>query len=90
MNIFQTLVFICFNLTSNLDSVNKSKFLTPVTDGELMQHVNNLKTDNSLGFDMITVELVQNMHQYLLAPLKHIYNLILKTGIVPPYILKNQ
>lgn len=77
------------DLTNNLKSVNKSIFLTPVTDRELIQHINSLKADSSPGFDMITGELIKNMHQYLLAPLEHIYNLIFKTGIVPNHFKKS-
>lgn len=77
------------DLTDSLESVNRSIFLAPVTDGELIQHVSSLKTNSAPGFDGITVELIKNMHQYLLEPLKHVYNLIFKTGIVPSHFKKS-
>lgn len=67
----------------NLTSINKSMFLKPVTQNELIQHINSLKSNSAPGCDKITVETIKEFHNYLLEPLTHIFNLIYKTGIVP-------
>ena len=83
------------NLAHNIPDSNKdfhsyltnrnpqSLFFTPVTEDEVKQVVNNLKTKRSSGYDDITNFLLKNIINEIVAPLTHILNLSLSQGIVP-------
>lgn len=71
------------NDTFQCQSVNQSIFLTPIHNSELIKHINSLKNNSAPGIDGITAKIIKQLHPYLLLPLKHIFNLIFRTGIVP-------
>jgi len=66
-----------------LDSINKSMFLLPVSPNELVQQINSLKSNSAPGSDGITVQTIKECHNCFLKPLVHIFNLIYRTGVVP-------
>lgn len=62
-----------------------SMFLRPVSDNELISQIFTLKNGSTAGGDGINAETIKYSHIYLIKPLKHIINLIFKTGIVPSH-----
>lgn len=62
-----------------------SMFLIPATEKEIIGYIASLKNDSSPGEDGISAELIKLIHLEILTPLKHIINIIFKTGIVPSY-----
>lgn len=68
------------NFTHN---VNASMFLMPINNNELIEHINSLKNNSSPGIDGISSKIVKKIHTYILDPLRHIINLIFKTGVIP-------
>ena len=62
-----------------------SMFLIPLKNNELIEHINSLKSNNSPGNDCISTKIVKQFHMYILDPLRHIINLIFKSGIVPSH-----
>lgn len=66
----------------------KSIFFGPLSDNEVIKHINSLKNGTSTGEDGIPVSLLKTNHVYLMKPLKHLINSIFNTGIYPK-IFKN-
>lgn len=64
-------------------SSNTSMFLMPLNNNELIKHIHSLKNNSSPGIDGISSKIVKKFHVYILDPLKHIINLIFKTGVIP-------
>lgn len=76
---------------SNPESIStniniSSMYLKPVTQNELIKHINNLKNNTSPGEDGISTEVIKHIHEYILTPLEHIINLIFKSGKVPKHL----
>lgn len=71
------------NGINTLFQLDRSMFLTPIGDNEIIKHINSLKNNGSPGPDGINTKILKIMHLYILAPLKHIINLTFKTGEVP-------
>lgn len=65
--------------------LNESLFLNPVSSNEIIEHINSLKNNSSPGPDKITSLTIKNSHTYIIEPIKHIFNLIFNTGIIPGY-----
>ena len=61
----------------------KSIFLEAVTSNELSILIDNLKLSKSPGPDNIGPKIIYDSKSVLLEPLLYIYNLSLKTGMVP-------
>ena len=61
----------------------KSMFLSPISEVEILQEINKLKTDKSPGIDEIPPKLVKASANFLLYPLSCVFNLSFKQGIVP-------
>ncbi len=64
---------------------SKSMFLTPVTENQVIIHINSLKNNSSPGLDSISSKLIKMVHIHIIKPLTHIINTIFKTGHVPNY-----
>lgn len=60
-------------------------YLRQTTNNELIKYINSLKNKCSPGPDQISTKIIKDIHEYILEPLKHIINLIFKTGIVPTH-----
>lgn len=71
-----------FNIQYNSLS---SMFLKPVNEKEIIRQINSLKNNCAPGIDGIDSKLIKTFHLELLKPLKHIINLIFKTGVVPTH-----
>lgn len=67
----------------NIPTNNKSIFLTPVTENEVLLHINSLKNAGAPGYDGITPSLLKLSAKYILYPLTHIINLIFTNGQFP-------
>lgn len=62
---------------------NRSMFLRPVTESELITVIGSLKNTSSCGDDGITSITLKTYHTYLLKPLLHLINSIFATGNYP-------
>lgn len=63
--------------------VNYSLFLQPVTEGELIIIISNLKNNTAAGPDGMSVTLLKKCHKYIITPLTHIINTSFLTGKLP-------
>jgi len=61
----------------------KSMFLSPISEVEILQEINKLKTDKSPGIDEIPPKVVKASANFMLYPLSCVFNLSFKQGIVP-------
>ena len=64
-------------------SNQKSMFLTPVKDNELISCIGSLKNDGAPGYDEISAKIIKRTHQFIIKPLVYIFNLTYKSGSVP-------
>lgn len=71
------------NFCHSLENISNSMFLTPVTENEIIKHINSLKNQSAPGIDGVTTKILKLIHSHILSPLVHIINLSFKTGIVP-------
>ena len=83
------------NLSSTIDSSNlnfakylsnpnsKSIFLSPVTEEEIIDTVDNLPNKTSTGFDLISSSLIKSVIREVSSPLTFITNFSMLTGYVP-------
>jgi len=71
-------------LNQNFKTLERSLFLLPITDSELIQHISSLKANSSYGVDNIPISCIKQNHHLFIPVLKHIFNLIFRTGIIPP------
>ena len=62
---------------------NKSLFLFPTDDEEIVKIINLLKPKTSSGHDNISAKLLKQVSPGLIRPCVHIVNLSLSTGKVP-------
>lgn len=60
-----------------------SLFLSPVRNNELVLHIGSLKNNSAPGEDKITTNLIKNIHNHILEPLKHIINLSFTYFTIP-------
>ena len=72
----------CFNsyLTGNMVD---SLYFNLVTDIEIKEIINNLRSGISPGYDKIPMWLVKDSNEFIIRPLVHIMNLSISSGIVP-------
>lgn len=68
---------------------SNSIYFTPVTENELISHINTLKNNNSSGIDNINAKIIKDNHLFIIKPLKHIINLIFQCGEVPTHFKKS-
>lgn len=80
------------NLASQITKNNKtyfiepsptSLFLNPITETEVLGHINELKNNSANGPDNIGANLIKIVVTEILKPLTHIFNLCLQQGIFP-------
>jgi hypothetical protein len=64
-------------------SVTNSLFLTPITEQEISDYINQLNSKTASGIDEISATILKNTKQYILKPLQHIFNVSIETGIFP-------
>lgn len=62
-----------------------SMFLKPVGENELIRQISSLRNGSSPGDDGVDAVTIKNVHTDLIKPLRHIINLIFKTGKVPSH-----
>ena len=60
-----------------------SIYLKPVSGNDIIKQLSSLKNDSAPGKDNISVKLIKYVHLEIIKPLKHIINLIFRTGKVP-------
>ena len=72
----------CFNLYLTGNMVN-SLYFNLVTDIEIKEIINNLRSGISPGYDKIPMWLVKDSNEFITRPLVHIVNLSISSGIVP-------
>lgn len=60
-----------------------SMFLTPITEQEVNDLILSLKDGTSSGYDGIQVNVIKSTRLYIVAPLTHIFNLCLESGVFP-------
>jgi len=70
-------------VTNSLYNNYQSIFIPPITTNDLILLINKLKNNSAPGPDGISPNTLKKIHQFILGPLQHIFNLIIKTGIVP-------
>ena len=58
-------------------------FFNPISVHELLQVTKTLKNSNACGFDNLSSNLLKKVIHYIVDPLVNIFNISLKTGIVP-------
>lgn len=77
----------------NVNRLPNSFYLTPITDTEIILHINNLKNNTSPGPDGLSVKVLKITNKYIKDPLSYIINLVFlknklptawKTSIVTP------
>ena len=66
----------------------KSIFFAPTLETEIMDIVNNLKTQKSPGHDGITNKLLKHVIMEIVTPITHIFNLSITCGVVPSQMKK--
>ena len=60
-----------------------SIFLEPTTEHEISEICASFRTGTSAGFDQVTMDVVKQTINLIIAPLTHIMNLSLRSGLVP-------
>nr|CAH7735724.1 unnamed protein product [Callosobruchus chinensis] len=65
------------------ETCSESCDFTPTTANELTDLTRSLKNNVKGGEDQITTEILKQNHKVLIAPLLHIINCILRTGVFP-------
>ena len=58
-------------------------FFTPITEEEVIKVIKNLDTKKSAGHDGISILIIKKLADELSNPLTYIFNMSLKSGIVP-------
>lgn len=74
-----------FTKNSSLNDIfiAETLFLNPVTENEIILHINTLKNNSASGPDGISVRFVKVCHRYIVGPLIHIINLCFEKGHIP-------
>ena len=62
---------------------DKSIFMSPVTEEEVLDIISQLKNKTTAGYDKITPSIVRHVKDKIVKPLVHICNLSLTEGIFP-------
>ena len=62
---------------------DKSIFLKPIDESEVLNVVKSFKVSSSSGIDELSGKVVKSVIHFLLVPIIHILNLSITTGIVP-------
>lgn len=72
-------------LSEKIDSVNidRTFYLRPTNEIEIIKTINTLKNKDSSGYDGITSKIFKKIKFHLAGPLKFIFNMSFKTGIFP-------
>ena len=60
-----------------------SIFLEPITEHEISEICASFRAGTSAGFDQVTMDVVKQTINLIIAPLTHIMNLSLSSGFVP-------
>ena len=60
-----------------------SIFLEPITEHEISEISESFRAGTSAGFDQVTMDVVKQTINLIIAPLTHIMNLSLSSGLVP-------
>ena len=60
-----------------------SIFLEPTTEHEISEICPSFRAGTSAGFDQVTMDVVKQTINLIIAPLTHIMNLSLSSGLVP-------
>jgi len=82
---------ICNSLTQNntgnqevnIQQVEHSFFMSPVTSFDIAKNITNLKSSSAAGKDKIPIRIVKENSSSLSKPFAHIINLIFTTGKIP-------
>ena len=69
-------------MNTNYHNLMNSMALNPVSNNEVIMHINSLKNNSAPGIDDITSKFIKKSHIYMLDPLIHIINLIFVIGKV--------
>jgi hypothetical protein len=78
------------NKSSSLNHCLNSFVLLPTDCNEVKSLINNLKTDCSVGLDLISADILKTFVDILVLPITHICNLALSTGIFPSAFKKSR
>ena len=70
-------------LNSNILMSEKTFFLSPVTEHEVISFINKLKPSNSCGFDEISNNLIKKCKLFIYIPLTFVINLCFEKGEFP-------
>ncbi|VEN64599.1 unnamed protein product, partial [Callosobruchus maculatus] len=76
------------NFKEKTETCPESCYFTPITANELINLISSLKNNVKCGEDQITTEVLKQHHKDLIAPLLHIINCILSTGVFPSILKK--
>nr|CAI5854676.1 unnamed protein product [Callosobruchus analis] len=76
------------NFKEKSETCSESCYLTPITANELIDLISSLKNNVKGEEDQIAAEILKQNHKDLLAPLLHIINCILSTGVFPSILRK--
>lgn len=66
-----------------INRVTETFFLQPVTENEIIDTINNLKTNKSPGGDGVTPLILKRLRTYIAAPLAKLVNLSFSVGLFP-------
>ena len=66
------------------DSVNKTFKFQELCDESIVYYCLKLKDKTSAGFDGVSAHVIKRMAPVIITPLRHLFNLSLKTGYLPP------
>ena len=66
-----------------INSNNKTIFMEPTTQGELLKTINNLPSKKSSGYDGISNVVLKDIAPIIIAPLTTIFNMSLTQGVFP-------
>jgi hypothetical protein len=73
-----------FELGTNSQSI----YVEPVSEIEIVFHINQLKINSSSGHDNISSNTLKKVNNFVSSPLSHIFNLSLEHGIFPDVLKK--
>lgn len=68
---------------------NRSMYLRPIREPELIAVIGTLKNTNSCGEDKINSKVIKDNHKHLIKPLLHLINCIFSTGHYPQIFKKS-
>jgi len=74
----------CNNFTKQCNQPN-SLLIPPINDNDIIILINKLKNNSAPGMDGITASIIKQIHVNIIIPLKHIFNLIISSSIIPQY-----